>query len=249
MSFFSIFHEKPSAVKPLFGPKHVNSVKNNILGPKCQQDAFIFRFFIQKNNCSYTHILSKNVYSLRNTIFSCPYLSKNVHSHENTLLSYHFFQIFMKNPMLSCLYLVKKTSIKSKLHYIMGGKSRQDAFFGFFTKKLLLKYLCFIKKTSILNKTQCSHARILQKKRPILQKHCALMSFFLKCYMKNPLLSCPYLIKKTSILSNYIILWIKKVPRVSFFFRFFAEKSPLLCPYFIQETSILNKTHCSQVHI
>ena len=141
----------------------------------------------------------------------------------------------------------------------MGEKSRQDAFFGFFTKKLLLKYLCFIKKTSILNKTQCSHARILQKKRPILQKHCALMSFFLKCYMKNPLLSCPYLIKKTSILSNYIILWIKKVPRVSFFSDFlrknhlsyahilfrkrpFSTKRTALKSIFDQKMSCLSKT-------
>ena len=177
MSFFSIFHEKPSAVKPLFGPKHVNSVKNNILGPKCQQDAFIFRFFIQKNNCSYTHILSKNVYSLRNTIFSCPYLSKNVHSHENTLLSYHFFQIFMKNPMLSCLYLVKKTSIKSKLHYIMGGKSRQDAFFGF------------------SRKNYCLNTYVLSKRRPFSIKHNALMPVFCRKNVqsyKNTVLSCHF---------------------------------------------------------
>ena len=67
--------------------------------------------------------------------------------------------------------------------------------------------------------------------------------------MKSPLLSCPYLIKKSQFCQQYIILWIKKVHRMPFFYKFSAKKSPLSYPYFVKKTSILKKTHCSQVHI
>ena len=55
--------------------------------------------------------------------------------------------------------------------------------------------------------------------------HNALMSFFFKFFMINPIFSCPYLVKKISILSNLHIMT-KKVNRMSFF-RIFHEKKLL----------------------
>ena len=103
---------------------------------------------------------------------------------------------------------------------------------------------------------------ILSKKRPFSQKHCALMS--IKKNMKNPLLSCPYLIKKRQFCQNNTILWAKEVSRMPFFsdfsrknYRSYAHilwknvhslKNTLLSSlYFVKKTSILSKTLCCYV--
>ena len=80
---------------------------------------------------------------------------------------------------------------------------------------------------------------ILSKKRPFSQKHCALMS--IKKNMKNPLLSCPYLIKKRQFCQNNTILWAKEVSMMPFFFRFLTKKSSLLCPYFVKKRPFSKK--------
>ena len=96
-----------------------------------------------------------------------------------------FFQIFMKNPLLSCPYLVQKkvTSVKTTLQY-KPKKSKGCPFFfpRFFTKKISALMPIFCPKNV--------HS---------LQNSGALISFFQFLYQK-PLLSCPYLVKKTSIL-------------------------------------------------
>ena len=86
----------------------------------------------------------------------------------------------------------------------------------------------------------------------------------LKKIMKNPLLSCPYLIKKRQFCQNNTILWAKEVSRMPFFsdfsrknYRSYAHilwknvhslKNTLLSSlYFVKKTSILSKTLCSYV--
>ena len=103
---------------------------------------------------------------------------------------------------------------------------------------------------------------IFSKKRPFSQKHCALMS--IKKNMKNPLLSCPYLIKKRQFCQNNTILWAKEVSMMPFFSDFSRKnhrsyahilwknvhslKNTLLSSlYFVKKTSILSKTLCSHV--
>ena len=104
----------------------------------------------------------------------------------------------------------------------------------FFKNVHSLKKQCFhahiFKKMSILSKTRCSHV--------------ICFNFF----MKNPLLSCPNLVKKTSNLSKLQCLWANKVNSMPFF-PIFYEKTLLSCPYFLKKTSILQKTHCSHAHI
>ena len=121
-----------------------------------------------------------------------------------------FFKFIIKNSLLPCEYLVKNTSILLKLYYIMGQKSQQGALFlRFFTKKLLLSCAFRSKNVHSLKKT-LSHAHILSEKRPFSQKQSALMSIFFKIFMKNPLLSRPYLVKKRQLSQKYIIIWPNK---------------------------------------
>ena len=105
----------------------------------------------------------------------------------------------------------------------------------------------------------------MSKKHPLLQKQIALISFLSKILIKNSLRSCPYLVKKTSILSNLHIMT-TKVKRMSFFRIFhekkialmpiyfqkkkrpFSKKTLLSCPYFVEEMSILSETLCSYVN-
>ena len=122
------------------------------------------------------------------------------------MLSCHFFfKFFMKNPLLSSPYMVKKTLNLSKLHYFGPKKTIGCPSFPIFHGKIIALissahflsrnrpfskdhlFLCpyYVKKTSILTKTNCSHI------------------IFIKFFIKNSLCSCPYLVKKTSILSNF----------------------------------------------
>ena len=70
-------------------------------------------------------------------------------------------------------------------------------------------------KTSTLLKTKCSRV---------------IFSFF---FYKNPILLCPYLVKKRIFCQNYTILWAIKVNKMPFFPRFFTKKSLLSYPIYI----------------
>ena len=132
----------------------------------------------------------ENVYALKNTVLTCNF----------------FFKFVMKNPLLSCTYLVKKRRFCQNYTILWAKRVNRIPFFSDFSWKnlhekitALLSIFCqknlfslkntlfscpyFMKKTSILSKTRCSHVIIF------------------KFFMKNPILSVPYLFKKTSILS------------------------------------------------
>ena len=123
------FMKNPSCEAHIWS-KNVNSVKTKLYyGPKKSIGCSFCQIFHEKITalkprfCQKTSILWK-------TLCSCAHiLSKNVISLKNTVLSYHFFKLFMKNPMLSYTYFVKKTSILSKPHYNMGQKRQYDALF------------------------------------------------------------------------------------------------------------------------
>ena len=160
MSFFQIFHEKAPVVMPILGQKNVISVKTTLYyGKKKSVGCSFFqkRPFPKKQTALMPIFCPKNVYSLKNTVLTCNF----------------FFKFVMKNPLLSCPYLVKKTSILTKLYYIMGQKSQQDALFSDFSRK-----------------NYCSHAHIMSTNAHSL---------------KHTLLSWPYFVKKTSILSKTML--------------------------------------------
>ena len=131
------------------------------MGQKSQQDALYLRFFTKKLLLS-CHFCQKNVHSLKNTLFSRAYLVRKTSIFSKTLCFHvNFFKIFIKNPLLPCLYLVKKNinSVKALLYF--WPKSQQDALFSDFSSK-----------------NNCFHADILSKKRLFSQKHNALISIF-----------------------------------------------------------------------
>ena len=173
--FSSIFHEKITALMPIFCQK-------NFLSPK--KLTTVLPYFVKKPS-----IPSKTQCS--NVIF---------------------FQIFMKNPLLSCPYLVKKkvTSVKTTLQYKpkkvkMMPISPPD----FPRKKSLLSCPYFVKKTSTLSKTlvlsyhffnffiknPCSHAHIWSKKRQFYKHYPTLWAKKVN-FTKKSMLSCPSLVNK-----------------------------------------------------
>ena len=120
---------------------------------------------------------------------------KNVHSLRNTVLLCQLKKI-MKNPLLSCLYLIKKRQFCQNNTILWAKEVSRMPFFSDFSRKnyrsyadilwknvhslknTLLSSLYFVKKTSILSKTLCSYV------------------IFSKFSWKIPLLSRPYLVKK-----------------------------------------------------
>ena len=115
----------------------------------------------------------ENVQSVKNTMLSSQYIiKKNVQSLKNTVVRCYFFKIFRKKFLLSSSYLVKKTSILSKLNYITGLRSQYEppAVIPIFGQKasILSNYTILWGKTvkkmpffSIFMKKYCSHAHIL----------------------------------------------------------------------------------------
>ena len=156
-------------------------------------------------------------------MLSCPYFVKKiVHSLKNRLLSWPYFVKknvhSLKNTVLLC------------------------HFFKFFMKNLLLSCPYLVKKrqfcqnytilwakkvnrmpffSDFSRKNYCSHAHIMSTNAHSL---------------KNTLLSWPYFVKKTSMLSqtrcSHVI-----------FFKFFMKNTLLSCPYLVKKTSILPKLH------
>ena len=124
----------------------------------------------------------------------------------------------MKNSLLSCSLVVKKTSILTKLHYFMDRKVNKMLFIPTFHEKITAPMLTFcnkppfskkdlpsslysLKKTSILSKTLCSHVIFFFKL--VMKKHPAVMPIFGQ--------------EKYRFCQNYTILWAKKVNRMAFF--------------------------------
>ena len=199
----------------------------------------------------------KIVQSLKNHLFLCPYYVKKTFILTKTNCSHIIFiKLFIKNSLRSYLYLVKKTSILSKLHIMTKKVNRMSFFSDISRKKFALMPIYFQKKRPFSKKTLL-HAHILSKKRPFFQKRCALMSIFSKILSKTPC-GHAHIWSKTSILSKYTIIWAKKVNMMPFFSDFsrknyrshvknvHSPKSTLLSSLvFVKKTAILSKTLCS----
>ena len=161
---------------------------------------------------------------------------KNVHPLNNTVLHVICTKFFMKKPLLSCPYLVKMRQFCQTYTILWAIKVNKIPFFRFFHEKInaLMHIFCkkgpfskkhaalmsiFCQKTSILSETLCSHV------------------IFFNFLMKNPLLPCPYFIKKNQFCQNNIV-WImgQKSQWDAFFLPFFMKKSLLSCPYFVNIT-------------
>ena len=118
---------------PIFDQKtSILSKQHYIMSQRSQYDAFFFRFITKKSSLL---CVKKRPISKKHTALKSIFCQKNVHSLKNTVLLCHFFKIFMKNPLLSRPYLVKKRQFSQKYIIIWPNKSIGCPFFRFFTKK------------------------------------------------------------------------------------------------------------------
>ena len=121
MSFFQIFHETPHPGMPKFGQKNVNFVKTTLnYGPKKSKGCPFFPIFHEKISTLMPIFCQKNAHSKKITLLSYPYFVKKTSIISKTQSSHViFFNFFMKNPWMSCPYLVQKNinSVKPTLHY------------------------------------------------------------------------------------------------------------------------------------
>ena len=138
MPFFLIFHGKMAAFMPI---KNFTSLKHTL---------FPCPLFVKKRQFSQKHgslmsffsniswktpavmpmLGQQNVNSVNTTKYygpkksiGRPFFSKTS-TIKNTVLSRHLFKFFHEKPLLSCPYLVKITSILSKLQYFMDQQSQ-----------------------------------------------------------------------------------------------------------------------------
>ena len=229
MSFFLIFHKHPILSCRYFVKKRQFCQNQNTWWAIKVHKMPFFSNSSWNNRCSHTHILSQvRLFSKEHTALKFMFYEK-MSVLSKTLCSCHFFKFFMKNPLLSSPYMVKKTSNLSKLHYFGPEKTIGCPSFLIFHGKIIAListahifsknrpfsknhlFLCpyYVKKTSILTKTNCSHI------------------IFIKIFIKNSLRSYLYLVKKTSILSKLHIMT-KKVNRMSFFSDISRKKCALM---------------------
>ena len=133
---------------------------------------------------------------------------KNVHFLKNTVLSCHFFNFYMKNPLLSCLYLIKKPSILSKLLILWIKEVNRMLFFflPIFYGKITSLMPIFCQENVHCQKIQCSQVHILSKNVQSL-KNTVLWCQFLKFFTKTPCCQAHIWLKKRQFCQNYTILW------------------------------------------
>ena len=170
-----------------FWSKNVNSVKTTVYYRPKKSGCLVFSsIFHEKITALMPIFCHKTFLSPKKLTTVLPYFVKKLSIFSKTQCSnVIFFQIFMKNPLLSCPYLVQKkvTSVKTTLQY-RPKKSKGCPFFSprFFTKKIsaLMPIFC-------------------QKNVHSLKNSGALMSFFQIFYQKPPALM-PIFGQKTSIL-------------------------------------------------
>ena len=145
--------------------------------------------------CQKTSIFSKT------PSFHARILSKNVHSQKHIVLMSFFFNIFMKN--LCCNANIWSKNVNSvKITLLYGPKkSKWCPIFPIFDEKLNALMPIFSEKTSILYKKKCSHPIFCQKNVSSL-KNTLLPCYFFQIIHENPILSCPNLVKRTSIVSK-----------------------------------------------
>ena len=118
--FFNFFM-KNSCYRAHDWSKNVNFVKTTLyFGPKKSQDA-LFSYVSRKNYCSYVNILSKKRPFSKKKQLSSPRFVKKTSTLLKTQCSHVFF--FSKTPHTLMSIFCQKTSILSKLQYLMGHKS------------------------------------------------------------------------------------------------------------------------------
>ena len=111
MSIFSKFSSKtPCCHAHIWSKTSILSKLHYNMSQKSQYDALFFRFLTEKSSLS----CKKRPFSKKHAALKSSFRQKNGHSLKNTVLLWHFFNIFMTNPLFSRPYLVKKTSILSK---------------------------------------------------------------------------------------------------------------------------------------
>ena len=113
---------------------------------------------------------------------------KKVHFFKNTVLSRHFFRFFMKNPPLSCPYLVTHRQFCQNSTILWARKVDRMLFISIYHEKL-----------GALMPTFC------QKNVHSLKNTVPSCQFFFNFLMRNPLFSCSYLVKKSAILSKKLL--------------------------------------------
>ena len=135
----------------------------------------------------------------------------------------------MKNPLLSCPYLIKKRQFCQNNTILWAKEVSMTPFFSDLSRKNHRSYVW--KNVQSLKNTLLSSLYFV-KKTSILSKALGSQVIFFNCFVKNPLVPCPYLVKKNvnSVKPTLYGLWAKKVNR-SPFFRFSW------------------KNHCSHAHI
>ena len=136
MSFFLNWSQKIPCSHARIWYKIVNSVKTTrIYRPKKSTKCPFFSDFSQQRLLSCSYFVKKHLFIKKHAFYvhilcqKIPILSKT----QRSLLI--FFQIYYEKPQLSCPHLVNKTSIQTKLQYIMGQKVNK---MPFFTKKTML---------------------------------------------------------------------------------------------------------------
>ena len=151
MSFFQNFHEKLSAVKPIFGQKNVNAVNTTLCYGPNKSIWCPFSWFFTKNNWSHARILSKKRPFFKNHTAIMPiFCQKKPKSLKKYVLSFHiFFQILTEKPPVVIPVFGQKTSILSNYIILWKKKSIRCLFLDFH-EKVLLSCPYLVKKMCVL---------------------------------------------------------------------------------------------------
>ena len=157
-----------------------------------------FSIFSRKNYCLMPIYIfkNKNVHSLITHYSHANILSKKRPFSQKHCALMSIKKKIMKNPLLSCLYLITKRQFCQNNTILWAKEVSRMPIFCDFSRKNYRSYAHILWKNVHSLKNTLLSSLYFVKKTSILSKNTVLLCHFFKIFMKKTLLSRPYLVKK-----------------------------------------------------
>ena len=186
---------------------------------KSQQDALFFSHFSRKSHLSHAHILSrKRPFSKKPTALKSIFDQKTSVLSETLCSNVSFSKFLRKTPCGQANMWSKKRQFCQN-YTILWAQQVKNNVFSDFLQNIIASTLIFCQKNVHSLKNTLLSCPYVVKKSQFSKKLYSHIIFFL-ILNEKPLAAIPIFGQKTSILSNYNILWGKTVNKLPFFLIF-----------------------------
>ena len=237
--FFQIFHEK-LLLSCTWLVKKCQFCQNYTLFWAKKVNMMPFFPISHKNYCSYVHILSKNVHSLKRNSSHLHVLSKKTSTLLKTQCSHVFFFYFSQTPHTLMPIFCQKRQFSQNQNTWWAIKVHKMPFFSDSSRKNRCSHTHILSQVRLFSKEHTALKFMFHEKMSVLSKTLCSCHFFKVFYEKPPAVKPIYGQKNVKSV-KITLFWARKDNRMPFFSDFSRKnnRSNLYCTYFLKKSSIL----------